>query len=222
VGLETSRNGAGDGKGLTSSHRRRHALQAAIALVFLVLTTLPLRPVGDWEIAFFRAINGLPDLLFPPVWLIMQAGSLIAVLLISVVALVAGRLRQGLDLAVAGVSAWFLATVVKELVGRSRPANILQDVVLRGAPHNGHGYVSGHAAVAAALAAVLSPYLSRNWRFVAWLIAVLVALARVYVGAHLPLDVLGGLAVGWAMGSIVHVLLGEPQSRLGGNADSPG
>jgi len=40
-----------------------------------------------------------------------------------------------------------------------------------------------------------------------------VCLARMYVGAHLPLDVLGGAALGWAAGSLVHLLLGAPRGR---------
>jgi undecaprenyl-diphosphatase len=41
--------------------------------------------------------------------------------------------------------------------------------------------------------------------------AVLVALARVYVGAHLPLDVLGGAALGLAVAGAVRLIFGRPQ-----------
>jgi glycosyltransferase 2 family protein len=41
----------------------------------------------------------------------------------------------------------------------------------------------------------------------------MVAFARIYVGAHLPLDVLGGAAMGWAIGSLVHFLFGAPPRR---------
>jgi membrane-associated phospholipid phosphatase len=36
---------------------------------------------------------------------------------------------------------------------------------------------------------------------------VLVALARMYVGAHLPLDVLGGAGLGLAVGGVTRLLL---------------
>jgi undecaprenyl-diphosphatase len=35
-----------------------------------------------------------------------------------------------------------------------------------------------------------------------------------YVGAHLPLDVLGGAALGWAAGALTHLVLGAPNPRV--------
>jgi glycosyltransferase 2 family protein len=40
---------------------------------------------------------------------------------------------------------------------------------------------------------------------------VAVAVARVYVGAHSPVDVIGGFALGWVVGSIIHLALGAPR-----------
>ena len=206
---------------LPESHRKRHALGLGVAVCVLVINAVPLdRPIAAWERNLFHAINALPSWLFVPVWVVMQAGNLLTVLGASALAFIAGRRRQALDVAVAGGSAWMLAKVVKELAGRARPADILGDVVLRGGAAEGNGYVSGHAAVAAALAAALTPYLSRRWKIVVWVTAALVGFGRIYVGAHLPLDVFGGLAMGWAIGSIVHVLLGEPRSRENKSSDT--
>jgi undecaprenyl-diphosphatase len=74
----------------------------------------------------------------------------------------------------------------------------------------GRGYVSGHAAVVTLLVTLTWPYLSRNGRIVAVALAVAVCLARVYVGAHLPLDIVGGAALGLAVGGAVRLMLGHP------------
>jgi membrane-associated phospholipid phosphatase len=102
---------------------------------------------------------------------------------------------------------------VKETIERGRPGQLLEEVILRHAPAIGHGFVAGHAATAVALATVASPYLGRPLRVISWSIAGVVCLGRVYVGAHLPLDVLGGAALGWAIGSLVHLALGAPEPR---------
>jgi glycosyltransferase 2 family protein len=190
-----------------------------LAAVVCVGTALVLeQDPGGWESASFHAVNELPGELYYPTWVVMQAGSIGAVAVATVVALAVRRMRLALDLLVAGTSAWLLATVVKAAVGRGRPDDLLQDVIIRGAPFAGEGYVSGHAAVAAALAAAATPYLPRRGQVGVWSVAFLVALARVYVGAHLPLDVLGGAAMGWAIGCLVHILLGE----FGWRHDTPG
>jgi glycosyltransferase 2 family protein len=77
-------------------------------------------------------------------------------------------------------------------------------------PDRGLGYVSGHSAVAVSLATVASPFLGRRARRVAWTLAALVCVARIYVGSHLPFDVLGGAALGWAAGALVLLVFGAP------------
>jgi predicted Ser/Thr protein kinase len=67
--------------------------------------------------------------------------------------------------------------------------------------------------VVLALATVASPYLPRRSRRIAWGLAITVCLARMYVGAHLPLDVVGGAALGWMAGALVHLVLGTPEPR---------
>jgi undecaprenyl-diphosphatase len=80
-------------------------------------------------------------------------------------------------------------------------------------PDRGLGYVSGHSAVAVALATVASPFLGRRARRVAWTLAALVCVARIYVGSHLPFDVVGGAALGWAAGALVLLVFGAPSGQ---------
>lgn len=188
-------------------------LAAAVALLVATAELVHRNRVAVLEVDAFRLVNDLPGFLYPPVWAVMQLGNLLAVPAVAALAALTRRFRLAVNLLVAGVGVWFLAILVKGLVERGRPAHFLHDVHIRGTPATGLGYVSGHAAVAVALASVASPYLGRRARSLVWALAVTVCLSRLYVGAHLPLDVVGGAAVGWAAGALVHLLLGAPGGR---------
>jgi membrane-associated phospholipid phosphatase len=64
--------------------------------------------------------------------------------------------------------------------------------------------------LAAALAGVIAPYLPGRWKAVPWILVALVMFGRVYVGAHNPLDVVCGVALGVAIASCVSLLLAVP------------
>jgi glycosyltransferase 2 family protein len=166
--------------------------------------------VGTLERDLFRLVNHLPSALDIPLITVMQAGAIAAVPACAAIALVTKRPRLARDLAVSGTTAWLLAKVVKDFVSRARPDALLSGVVVRHAGNTGLGFPSGHAAVAAALATAAGPFLPRRARHATWLVVALVSAARVYVGAHLPDDVLGGVALGWTIGAAWHLAVGTP------------
>ena len=61
--------------------------------------------------------------------------------------------------------------------------------------------MSGHAIIAWAVATLLWPHLPRRWRGVPVAVALVNSVARIYLGAHSPLDLVGGAAVGVVIGS---------------------
>jgi undecaprenyl-diphosphatase len=168
--------------------------------------------VGRFEANLFRLVNDLPAALALPLMGIMQAGAFPAVPVVAGLAYIARRSRLAWDLAAAGTLAYGLARLIKLLILRERPGAYLEQVVIRGAEAIGLGYPSGHVAVASALATAAGPYLSLWTRRVAWIVVALVAVARIYVGAHLPVDVLGGAALGWTIGAAWHLVWGAPRS----------
>jgi membrane-associated phospholipid phosphatase len=187
------------------------ALLAAGA-VLLVLAALPVdrARVGAAETAVFRVANDATVLPFWVVWPLMQLGNLLVVPAAAVLAAVLHRWRLAAAVLLAGVGTYLSAKVVKDLVVRGRPDGLLADVVVRGAEAHGRGFVSGHAAVAVALVAVAWPWLGTRGRLVCAALALTVCLARVHVGAHLPLDVVGGAGLGLAIAGGVRLLLGRP------------
>lgn len=184
---------------------------AVLGLGFLVARRGSL-PVVERDL--FQLVNDLPPALFPVVWLVMQLGNVVAVPLVTALALAARQVRAARDLLVSGLLAYLAADLVKAVVRRERPGGFAVDVHFPEGPVAGLGFVSGHAAVAAALATAVVPYVTRRTRRVVWVLAWTVGLARIYVGAHLPLDVLGGAALGWAIGSLVHWVFGVPRLQV--------
>jgi membrane-associated phospholipid phosphatase len=183
-------------------------------VVGLLLCALPVHAdrVGAAEADAFRLINDLPSLPFPIVWVPMQLGNLLIVPAAVLAALAFRRWRLAAGLGLAGVGVYVLAKVVKRFVERGRPSDVLDDVVVRGAAPHGLGFVSGHIAVVTALALVAWPWLPRWGRWAAGAAGAAVFLARMYVGAHLPLDMVGGAALGIGVGALVRLLLGTPAS----------
>lgn len=168
--------------------------------------------VSGLEEWVFRAFNDLPDWVERMAWPVMQVGALAAVPVVAVVVLVGWRRwRPAAAVATAGAAAWLLAKSVKEIVGRGRPQDLLADVNLR-PEWEGLGFVSGHAAVAFAIATVVAPRLGRVGKTLVWTAAVGAGLARMYTAAHLPLDVVGGAALGAALGSVARLLLGDTRA----------
>ena len=182
-----------------------------IALLGLAFLVARRGELTIFEVDVFRLVNDLPALLYVPVWLVMQLGNGIAIAVLAGIAVVARRFRMARDMLIAAGAASLVTSLFKTWVGRERPGGLPVGAVLHEGILGGNGFVSGHSAVAAALATAAAPYLSRRLRRVAWALALTVGLARIYVGAHLPLDVVGGLLVGWISGSLVHYALGVPR-----------
>lgn len=167
------------------------------------------RPRSATEIKIFRSANDLPDNAFPAIWTVMQYGTFGAVPVAATVALAARKPRLAASIAVGGTAAWVTAKRVKRVVDRGRPANIIDGVHLRGTEEGDQGFPSGHAAVSTAITVVTWPDVSTSWRLPLAALTGLVPFGRMYVGAHLPLDLVGGSALGLAIGSVINLVRGN-------------
>jgi membrane-associated phospholipid phosphatase len=159
--------------------------------------------IGRREATVFRAINQLPESLFPSAWVVMQSGTLAAGPVAGVAAWASGRPQLAARLAIGGVGSWALSKAIKRVYRRPRPSSLLDDTRCRGTEATGLGYVSGHAGVAVALGVAAYPELGPVARLATLIAVPTVGLCRIYVGAHLPLDVVGGAAMGLAVDAAV-------------------
>jgi undecaprenyl-diphosphatase len=122
------------------------------------------------------------------------------------VAWLTGRRSLAVALGSSGTAVWGGAKIVKQAFGRGRPADHIEDARILGNPASGLGFPSGHAAVAMTLATVACPDVGHAARVIAFGAAVITAFGRVYVGAHLPADVVGGLGMGLAAGAFANAV----------------
>lgn len=94
------------------------------------------------------------------------------------------------------------ADILKNLIAQPRPCDELQNVRLLVPCLPSFSFPSGHASTSFAMASILA-YFFRRGAIPAFIIAVLVAYSRIYVGVHYPSDVLGGAYLGVVTGGCI-------------------
>jgi membrane-associated phospholipid phosphatase len=171
------------------------ALLLVVALALVIVYREHNKPFGfelEWmgEILEHRAIGWtVPALVFNAL-----GGGLLATIVIPVGIVAAfvvyRRSWAARYFAIAAIASVIVVQVLKQLIGRPRPLDILVS------PDFG-SFPSGHSANAALIATVLGLVFARTWVWIggiAYTIAMM--LSRTYLGAHWISDTIGGALVG--------------------------
>ncbi len=192
---------------------RSWALATASVLVVAATYWLALQPGADAaQNDVVRWLNDPPppigtvlavsNSLFRPVPLAVLAAALAGWIL----ATTRGTQRwEVLRAALVSVAVSELVTqVLKRVADQPRPTASIPGLDVHGYPKNpyGNAYPSAHTAVAVGLVTALWPWLTRPQRAVGVVVALLVAFNRLYIGAHWPVDVVGGAAIGLLSGAL--------------------
>lgn len=141
-------------------------------------------------------------------WLIVVA----AVIFAALGASTHERLYRAALISVSVLVAWgVLRPLIGEIIDSPRPPIALEDVQPLIAHAPTPSFPSGHATFLFAVAG--AAFIARR-RWGAWLgvLAAVVAVARVFVGVHFPLDVVGGAVLGLGVAFIASKLIPGPAS----------
>lgn len=176
----------------------------ATILAVLAVATLASGLNSDWFIAWNSAAAAAPAFLWAG---LTNLGSTSGAF-----ALLAGWLARQPRWSAAALLAIIPGSIythgLKEFFAEARPAAVLdpEQINVIGEILRTSSFPSGHSATAFGFAAVVALCsLQAGRKHIAWIalaLAMLVALSRVAVGAHWPLDIFAGGAGGWLCGAI--------------------
>jgi len=108
--------------------------------------------------------------------------------------------RFGLKLSIMFLISVYLNTAIKELTSINRPIGYPGIRSLALSTAGGYSFPSGHAQHSTVVwGIVASRFRSVKWYVIAGIFIVSVSFSRLYLGVHWPLDVIGGIVVGFAL-----------------------
>lgn len=99
-------------------------------------------------------------------------------------------------MAIASAIAWGIAHILKNTFKTLRP-ELANDILLKS--ESVYAFPSGHTTFFFALATVLY-FHHKRLAYVTYVIGLAVGMARVYIGVHYPIDIIGGIVLGILVG----------------------
>jgi membrane-associated phospholipid phosphatase len=174
---------------------------------FVVWVNDPPQPLG--------AVLGLTNALLRPVPLAVVALALFGWIMVTVRGSARWEVVRAMVVGVALCEA--ITQVLKRLADQPRPTASIPGLDVHGYPKDpfGNAYPSAHTSVAVGLVAALWPWLTWPQRVVGVATAAAVALNRLYIGAHWPVDVVGGAAIGLLAGCVCWLVAARWPIRRG-------
>ena len=119
----------------------------------------------------------------------------------------------------------FLESVLALILGRGilteliyflypiqRPFNVLNIKALIN--ENGPGFPSGHAVFLFTLAVIIFIW-NKKYGLIYFILSFINGIARIAVGVHWPLDILGGIILGILSGILIHLILNKEFKKFG-------
>ncbi|MCB1006872.1 MAG: phosphatase PAP2 family protein, partial [Acidimicrobiales bacterium] len=186
------------------------AVSLCVALVLLLVLALRQPTRSRFGRDLFQLVNNLPDAVEGVFDLFYALGGVWVVAVVVLAALVVRRRRLARDLAVAGITAWLVSSVLAVLIDGDGVSEAVDAVVRTG---SGPSFPLVRTATVLSLVVVAAPYLNRPLRRLGYAVVFVVSLAGMYLAVASTEDVVGGLLIGWAAAKAVLLVFGSPAGR---------
>jgi membrane-associated phospholipid phosphatase len=135
-------------------------------------------------------------------WVVTQLGSMLAAFVAAFVLFILTYRRLGIEIMFGTLTAWLLVELIKALSKRDRPFLTLDKTRVIGWRERGDSFPSGHTTQIFFLVTLFLHHFQFGIvvTVALYAIAALVAITRIYVGAHYPRDVVAGVVLGSVWG----------------------
>ena len=135
-------------------------------------------------------------------WLATQLGNMLAAFIAAFLLYILNYRSVAVEVILGTLTLWLLVETIKALTDRTRPFLDLQGTRIIGWRERGRSFPSGHTAQAFFLVTLLSHWfqIGVGGTVALYAVAALVGFTRMYVGAHYPRDVIGGIVLGSVWG----------------------
>ena len=185
-----------------SSHKILASMLFVFSLLAISLVWSTGQKVDAWAFLFFNVRGRRPLWLDRLMVAFTQIGNGITSLGLALALFLANDHLLCYEMILGTLTLWMVVELVKFLIHRSRPFILLVQARIVGFRPSGRSFPSGHTSQAFFLATLITQYSHASFWIVLILyaLAVMVALTRMYVGAHYPRDVLAGAILGTAWG----------------------
>ena len=135
-------------------------------------------------------------------WLATQLGNMLAAFIAAFILLILNYRRLAVEIIFGTLTLWLLVEIIKALSDRDRPFLNIDKTRIIGWREKGDSFPSGHTAQIFFLTTLFIHcfQLGIAESFALYGVASLVGFTRIYVGAHYPRDVIGGVVLGSVWG----------------------
>lgn len=154
----------------------------------------------NWDYALFHQINQFKNILLDVFFLWITQFSISTWLALITLGMFFSKRKDRWKIAIFVIVLFIISDlvadyVVKPIFNRPRPCQTFDDIILLIHCQDSPSFPSGHTTTMFAVAVFLSMH-HPQWVGILASTALMVSFSRIYIGAHYPLDVLGGALLG--------------------------